>query len=379
MIAALCLKCGNVEKFVSPKALTLICQRCGNSKVVLKTNHLDLKLKCANCEQVFSIENDSTFNAIHTCNKRESSKVFLVTDELGIELDVNEEVALIERKRGLGDVLMTTSFIKHIQDKFPRNVIWYACDNDVAPVLEFNPRIDKIIPVGKVPRIKDKVSRHIMLTNVVEDYKENKEKNKKDRIDLFYEYAGVRMVESPKMEYYLQPEEDKWAKKVFKSKKKILGFGIQSYAPFRQWPKENWVKLINKLRDEYEIVLFGDRPDPILGTGIINSASLVSVRQLGALINQCSIVISGDTSIYHFAEALGVKNIPLFGSIPPEARIKYYEHSYPLFGRVSCSPCWDKQFVEGKDSVDCMSKGAKCMRAITVSKVIDRIEEALPQ
>ena len=52
---------------------------------------------------------------------------------------------LVVKTGAIGDVLMTTPFLRELEKKHPRSHIHYLVENWSAPVLKYNPYIEKLI------------------------------------------------------------------------------------------------------------------------------------------------------------------------------------------------------------------------------------------
>src|ERR1700761_6261187 len=98
-----------------------------------------------------------------------------------------------------------------------------------------------------------------------------------------------------------------------------VGSGGTKNLAQRRWPLENYMELVKRLREKKSdlAVLFFGGPDEKLDHEKIQAASgrgdlffpkTENMRQAGALISQCDMFLSVDTSLMHIAAAMGVKN-----------------------------------------------------------------------
>ena len=65
-----------------------------------------------------------------------------------------------------------------------------------------------------------------------------------------------------------------------------------------------------------------------------------SVRESAALVSRSKLFVSTDSGLSHIAEALGVKQLTIYTTVPAWTRMKYYRHSTALESGVHCSPCF---------------------------------------
>ncbi len=139
----------------------------------------------------------------------------------------------------------------------------------------------------------------------------------------------------------------------------------------RNWPAENFARLVNLLFKKYRayILIFGGKKDKVNINKLVSHINvpfykidnLVSLRQLMALIKTCDLFISNDTGPMHLAVALEVPVIALFG---PQTPLKYGpwmpKKVVVFYKKLPCSPC--QQFTDN-------CKDNKCMKAIKVEEV----------
>ena len=145
--------------------------------------------------------------------------------------------------------------------------------------------------------------------------------------------------------------------------------------PTKCWPPENYVALGNALaqqqgcrvvvigsakeRDAVESLAAQMEPRPLTAAGTL------SFRQMAALVDQCALVVSGDTGPMHVASALGVPQIALFGPTSPEWYGPRSPHAVSLLHPVPCGPC---------DQKHCPNEGEAhilCMKLLSVPEVLE--------
>lgn len=151
-------------------------------------------------------------------------------------------------------------------------------------------------------------------------------------------------------------------------------------APQTTWSSKNWTleryaAVADKLSREQncQILFTGTRKDEIpiqqirsaMKEPSISTAGLLSIRQLAAVIDRASLVISGDTGPMHIAGALGTPFVALFGSTDPAFYAPTSGLRQILMHPVPCGPC---------DKMVCKNQGDQylaCMHLISVSEVYD--------
>ncbi|MBP7055944.1 MAG: lipopolysaccharide heptosyltransferase II [Candidatus Omnitrophica bacterium] len=139
----------------------------------------------------------------------------------------------------------------------------------------------------------------------------------------------------------------------------------------KRWPKESFAKLADLLAQKFgvKIVISGAEKDKALAEDIkrlmkskaVVVAGKISLRQLGALLQRASLVVSNDSGPMHMAVAVGAKVIAIFGPTSPGLTGPYGAGDYTvIFKEKECEvPCYDK---------DC--KYNSCMSDISVDEVM---------
>jgi heptosyltransferase II len=153
----------------------------------------------------------------------------------------------------------------------------------------------------------------------------------------------------------------------------------------RRWSPENFAELGEKLIKNYnaKVLLFGggeeeDLKDQILAR--INSPNVRSVNSFGmtktaALMKQCNLFITNDSSLMHLAAAVKINVIALIG--PTNKKYIYpWQSNYKIVSLdLACSPC----FFYSPKPLTCSREDVqfKCIVELSVDKVYDTAKEFL--
>ena len=76
-----------------------------------------------------------------------------------------DQKILIIRFSSIGDIVLTTSPLKTIRNRFPNAQISYVTLEEFAPLLEFHPDIDRLIPLSKNMTVN--LIAAILATNII--------------------------------------------------------------------------------------------------------------------------------------------------------------------------------------------------------------------
>ncbi len=156
-----------------------------------------------------------------------------------------------------------------------------------------------------------------------------------------------------------------------------VGFNPGTNRPAERWPAERFAELGRLLASRFgaRICVFwgpGERP---LADGIaarIGEAAAVapptSLKQLGAMFERCSLVVSNDSGPMHIAAALGAPTIGIFGPVNPLLQGPYGEKArFVRKEELSCLGCnYDKTCPIGNP---CMTE----LEPETVAGVVEEL------
>ncbi len=122
-----------------------------------------------------------------------------------------------------------------------------------------------------------------------------------------------------------------------------------TYGSAKQWGVERFAEVADRLSEVHraEVIIFGgpgeeglgeDISSRMKGTAFVTSGRL-TVRQLMALIKQCSLFVTNDSGPMHIAAAFGVPLVAIFGPTDPDGTSPVGKHYVLVRNPVVCSPC----------------------------------------
>lgn len=140
--------------------------------------------------------------------------------------------------------------------------------------------------------------------------------------------------------------------------------------PSKQWPPENFSKLISSLIEmKSSVIITGngqdkkpvsemlDRINP--SPKLLNLAGKTNLRELAGIFSLSDLVLTPDTGPMHLAAAVKVPLIALFGPTAPWRTGPYGTNHVILRKPLICSPCFKKK---------CSTM--ECMNSISVEEVL---------
>lgn len=134
----------------------------------------------------------------------------------------------------------------------------------------------------------------------------------------------------------------------------------------KQWNEDSFVKLISELArelgDKTQILLFGGPLESELNKRIIKKVNAPvfdagcdnEVRHFTALINCCSVVLSGDSLAMHVALAMGRRVVVLFGPTS-NTEIELFSLGEKVIPGLDCLSCYKKECDYTPNCMDSIS------------------------
>lgn len=318
---------------------------------------------------------------------------------------------LIIRFSSLGDVLLTTPFLRALKTLYPESCIDFVVRKEYADALRLNPNINNLYEFSKneknsilrqnlINKNYDLVfdlqnnlrSRRLALLVGNKKYSFKKPTFKKLMLAKFKINLYRKVISIPSMYASSYPglKLDDYGIDLFlpvniKTKidkeRKIIGFcpGAKHYT--KRWPISYFQELGKKLISEgYQVVIFGGKDDKeICSTlaedvpGIINLCNDNNLFQTAADMKECELIICNDSGLMHVASAVEKPIIVLFGSSVKEFGFSPYKSKNIILENISinCRPCSHI----GKKK--CPRRHFKCMMELTPSIVFNNLKTIL--
>jgi heptosyltransferase-2 len=319
------------------------------------------------------------------------------------------ERVLIIKLDAAGDVLRSTSILPALKKNNPHLAIWWVTESFSKPLLEKNPYIDVLLPVGpELPGLLGAVSfgraynfdmsrkaaallqmaqspvkkgfglskegSVVPLEPAAEAWFEMgifdpvKRANTKTYQEHLFSIAGFQYQGEPP-QLILTAQEKDWSLKGFGRKnrlsrfKKIVGFNIGSGGrwPMKRWRLEGFEWLARQLKKIYPkvgILLYGGPEEreliPALTKKLkgtcLSTGTENTLRQFASLVDLCDVLVTGDTLTLHIAVALGKRVVAYFGPTS-DAEIDLYGRGEKV---LPIHPCQDYYQGECTQKVTCM-------------------------
>ncbi len=337
----------------------------------------------------------------------------------------SDETLLIIKPGAIGDVLHMTPVIRAVKKNRPNSKLLFLAGSKVtSEILLYNPYLDEVIifkkgrGVREFARIYD-LSRSLkkkgqfdwilnyqpsnwrwrLLTLLLKPkgvlkYRKQKGLKKGGKIrhaieDHLAVLAGLDIrEESLKLDFFLSETEIKEGGELIdslkdkKSVKGVIGLNLGASHTVNRWPLSSFNKLDYILRSAgFKTILLGGPEDRTLAEEFYRFGSSdaldlignISIRQTGAVIRHCDVLVSGDTGPLHLAASVGTKVIGLYGAADPERTGPVGSKNIVIQAALPCVPCRKRRC-----KLDRQSK-INCMKNITPEEVAVKIADLIPE
>jgi heptosyltransferase-2 len=154
------------------------------------------------------------------------------------------------------------------------------------------------------------------------------------------------------------------------------------YGPGRKWIPERFADAVNLLATERPVrcVVVGSREDHVdvvrmmraTSHPVLNLTGRTSVGELGAVLEQCDVLIANDGGVAHLAAAVGTPVVAVFG--PSNDRAWRPLGSTVVAADLPCRPCLYRGFETGLRN-GCGTR--QCMQLVAARDVARATEDLL--
>lgn len=319
---------------------------------------------------------------------------------------------LIIRLSSLGDILLTTPFIRAIKSQFPDIKIDMLLREEYADVVKLNLYLNKKFLFKKDDKSNNVLIEQLENTNyeLVIDLQNNLRSKKvvsslktksvkfdkrsfdkfllvnfkinklKEALQIPVRYSNT--IQNLKLDKGgLDLFTDKSANEELIGNNSLIGFCPGARHFTKRWLKEYFIELGNKItKNGYTIVLFGGRIDKEICEeinkaipGSINLANDDDLLQTVADMKLCKVVVCNDSGLMHTATATGTKVIAIFGSTVKEFGFAPYNCNNLILenNSLTCRPC------SHIGRSNCPKKHFDCIKSIKPDFVFEKIQSII--
>jgi len=319
---------------------------------------------------------------------------------------------LIIRLSSLGDILLTTPFVRAIKTQFPNIKIDMLIREEYYDVIKLNPYLTGKLLFKKdgnndkelMEQLKNNgyelvidLQNNIRSNKIVSSLKIQNVKFDKRSLDKFLlvNLKINKLKEAPQIPIRysntiqnlkldiqgLDLFTDKSPNPEIAGKTNLIGFCPGARHFTKRWPKEYFVELGNKLiQNDFTLVLFGGKIDKEICaelsvdiSGAINLSNDDDLLQTAADMRLCKTVICNDSGLMHTASSVDTKVITIFGSTVKEFGFAPYNCTNLILenNSLNCRPC------SHIGRSDCPKRHFDCMKSIKPEFVFEQLSSII--
>jgi len=331
---------------------------------------------------------------------------------------------LVLRFSAMGDVVLTTPFIRLLRRGFPNAQIDFIVKEQFAALVSQNRNIDNVlhVPLGSKGFLRFLKYIRKNEYDIVFDLQRNsrssmillwsgaKEKIKykarrferfvlvKFKKNIYRENLSVplRFIEALKikgleddglgLELSVSDKAVKSIYNIYKENNIYFPFNVILLAPgagraTKMWPVENYIETADYfIKEGYNVVTIGGGKDirvcekikDKLGENVLNLCGKTDLEQTVAIISLSRLLISNDTGVMHLATGLNTPVVAIFGPTTEELGFfPFRSFSKVVQVPLNCRPC----SFHGTDK--CPKGHFNCMKMISADMVIEAAESLI--
>ncbi|MCX7944886.1 MAG: glycosyltransferase family 9 protein [Deltaproteobacteria bacterium] len=274
---------------------------------------------------------------------------------------------LIIRYSSLGDVVIATSVIKAIYDRFKPVLIDFLTDCKYIPIFSSNPFINRVIGFD---RSADRIAEFLRLKREVDHYdltldlqgkvfsaligrisspkgylrfskrmfwKNYELEHILDQYARFLKVIGVELIEKRYFLFYSRRKGDK-----------VIGINIEGGHISKRLSMGQLFKITEHVTAlGFKVVLIGSHISAQLARDImcryknVLDTTSADIKGLIETISGLNVLITPDSGPLHIASALRVPTVAIFGSTPSSRWLPKDGHFSLIASDYDCSPCSD--------------------------------------
>lgn len=323
------------------------------------------------------------------------------------KLDILPKNILVVRLSSLGDVILTTPFVRILKANFPNANIDFLVSSPFQDVFKYNPYINNLLIYNKQKTLKDisywKQSiknllpenkydlvfdlqnnfRSIHFTIGLSDKIFRMDKNRLAKLQMVC-FKSIPKDCEHIVERYLNTAKDfglihdeKGLDLIFDNKSTNIDSNLIAFAPgakhfTKRWLPEYFITLAEYfINDGFEILLFGSRDEKYVCEYISSTNNKIhdlcgkfNILETAEKIRECKLIVTNDSAAMHIASAVNIPIVAIFGSTVPQFGFTPYKAEFMINQKdISCRPCTHI----GRSK--CPEKHFNCMKQILPQEV----------
>ncbi|MDD3029119.1 MAG: glycosyltransferase family 9 protein [Alphaproteobacteria bacterium] len=316
------------------------------------------------------------------CDGCLSVRPYTIEKPFSSEGDWNGKRILIHRFGCAGDLLFITPLLGDLKKRWPTCHLTVHCEQKYHWVFANNPHVDNCL---SSPLLREDVDAFDAQINLEDATEYSPLAKTQSAVDVFAATAGLTLSDN---KTFYRPSDalvHKMAQRFPRSAAKRVGISLTSNSVIRNYPYKSFLEVIGALmKAGVQVVLLGPAPTGVkrqpLFIDLAGERPRLTWEESVAFMKTCDVVLGADSSAIHFAGAMGVASLGLYGSFLARLRIPSQPATQAIQATGACAPC----FHHGRKHVDFPPEGpcresGQCdvLASISPTQVVAKIIEML--
>lgn len=295
---------------------------------------------------------------------------------------------LIWRLGGFGDVLFITPLVRKLKTLYPTATIEFAVGVEYACALDGNPDVMRSWSIPIPVAALDKVDYILNFSNTIERSKDPSV----HAIDVFAGHAGITLAgEEKSIVYSPSPARVASVRNQIAEKYGVrwdipaVAIQVAASSHVRTYPEHLQAEVIRKIvKSGCQVLVMGMKgqfPKLAKQGGVFDLCGAFSdMADAVAALANCDALVAPDSSLTHFAGAMSIPTVALYGPFPGAVRTAYYPSCTTLEvdrSRWTCAPCFTHGHKPCPKAVALKQTWSPCFQSIQPVDIAAAVKEII--
>ena len=270
---------------------------------------------------------------------------------------------LVKRTNAHGDAMVASAVCAGLKKKYPEARILFSTLH--SDVISGNPFIDQFVEINNIHKVSFDVFYNLDLCY---EYRPN--------INILTTYAEAVGVKNQDCKIHIEP--DSKISFDLPCDYIIIHPGKTNWAG-RDWPKENFVEISNRLmQNGHQVVVVGKYTESEIPCHL-DTRGKTTVAQLAWVMKNAKAFVGIDSFPMHVAQAFDVPGISFFGCVLPSLRIYSSKMKGIVAQNLSCLGCHHRKSIPSTVTNQCETNTLDCIKKVTVEDMWSAIQNLLEE
>lgn len=298
---------------------------------------------------------------------------------------LHDKKLLIWRSGGYGDILFLTPLIRRLKEIYPSASIRFATQPKYRMVFDGNTDVEKHYPMPMPLQAIEEADFHLHFEGTIEKATDPEI----NAVDMLSGHANIELQAEGKLPIY-EPsparieahKQDIIAKNGINEDSPWVAIQVRASSPIRTYPIHLLSKTITKLCKSGMIVLVlgmkGDFPSGCRRRGIIDLCGVFrNMADTVAVLACCDALVAPDSALTHFAAAINIPCVALYGPFPGSARTSYYPLCNTLEAKADCAPCMIHGHMACPEALKRHQFWSPCFESIQPGDIVKEVKKII--